>query len=215
MNSDAWVEAAAPRLTGCPLQTIRFEWQNTVREFFNRSTSWREWLAPVALVDGQNQYTLVPPASTEVVLVHHVRILEEGSLAPSADTPLMRSSATGNRPTQFSQVAENTIEVWPVPNAEADGKELQIKVSLSSTDITYEFTTPLSGQWFDVILDGMLGRLMGHAAKPYMDMQKAAYHLGRFRAGMARARGQAIRGDSHAQNIWEYPQGFANGRDAV
>jgi hypothetical protein len=62
-------------------------------------------------------------------------------------------------------------------------------------------------QYYQGILDGVLGRMMSHLGKPYSNERMATYHGRRFRKAINQARvdnGQRFRGDQP----WVFPQDF-------
>jgi hypothetical protein len=59
----------------------------------------------------------------------------------------------------------------------------------------------LFNQFFEVILNGVKGRLFGHPGKPYSSPQFAEYNMKRFRVGINLARGQAAQLNS-GQQAW-------------
>ena len=86
---------------------------------------------------------------------------------------------------------------------------LALKPVSFSTNLPLE----LFEQWFETILDGTLFRLYATPAKPYSSPQLAAYHGGRYRGGVSRARAIAQGGYTDGGR-WSFPQaqGFALGK---
>lgn len=211
MSADLWIEAAAPQLSGCPLITMQNEWLNSAREFFVRSTCWRQDLDPVTITAGLNTYTLAAPIPDTVINYVHLLSIPNRYITPSADTPKIRADDESETPTQFSTTPEpNIIVLWPMPTKDID--DMIAKVSLVPTALDTVLPEYLKTQYFDVLLDGMLGRLFNYKNKPYSSEQMAQYHLTRFRSSMARVRANTIHGLNESQNQWNFPQGFANGR---
>lgn len=59
--------------------------------------------------------------------------------------------------------------------------------------------------WYDVILDGCVGRLMSQQDKPYTNPALAQYHVRRFRNGISRARDEARRQFNTANDGFVFP----------
>ena len=209
-TSADWVEAAAPQMGGCPLVTMQQEWLGASKEFFTRSTAWRQELAPISIVAATDSYTLVSPVTdSEIAWVHQVSIPDR-YLSPSAHHPVVLSTQTSNTPTQFSNPEPGVIRLWPMPSENLDS--MIVIASLYPTALTTSLPDYLGAQHFDVLLSGMLGRLMNYKNKPFSNPEGSAYHLSRFRSGMARVRADAIHGLNESENYWAFPKGFARGR---
>ena len=207
-NSDLWIEAAAGRITGCPLATMQHEFSNTAREYFTRCPAWVEELAEINVTAGQHIYTLAhPDTEVSVVRVENLRIPDR-DLSPSYREPTILGYQEGETPTTFWNQSYNTVGLWPRPTKDTT---MIARVWLVATDPVYDFPEDVSLQHFEPLLDGLLGRLMFHKNKPYTDDNGAAYHLRRFRSGMNRVRADALSGKNKAENYWGYP-GFARGR---
>lgn len=84
-------------------------------------------------------------------------------------------------------------------------------LALKPVSFNVTFPTDLFQQWFQVILDGVLGRLYAMPAKPYSSPQLADFHSKRYRAGVVRARTTAQAGYTEGAGRWGFPY-FARGR---
>lgn len=62
----------------------------------------------------------------------------------------------------------------------------------------------------DVFLEGLIGRMMAQANKPYSNMQLSVYHLRKFTSGMSAARVEAQRNNVFRAQAWRFP-GFGRG----
>lgn len=210
MSADLWIEAAAPQLTGCPLVTMQNEWLNTAREFFSRSTCWRQDLDPVDIIAGTNTYVAAPPVvDSKINFIHQVSIPNR-ILTPSNQTPKVRADEDSEQPTQYATPLPDTVVLYPLPTKDIDG----MIITPSLVPVAADTVLPdyLKVQYFEVLLDGLLGRIMNYKNKPYSNNDGAEYHLRRFRSGMARVRANTIHGLNTSANTWNFPQGFANGR---
>jgi hypothetical protein len=59
--------------------------------------------------------------------------------------------------------------------------------------------------WYEIILDGVLTKLMSQQDKPYTNPVLARYHGARFRNGISQARDMAQRQFSNSERGWVYP----------
>lgn len=209
MSADLWIESAAPQLGGCPLITLRAEWLNAAREFFTRSTCWREDLPVIAIVGGTAQYIVTPPvADCKINYIHQVAI-PTAILSPSSQVPKVLATQEGDVPTQYATPQPDTLVLYPTPQKD---NTMIVTASLVPTAVDTVMPDYIQVQYFEVLLDGLLGRLMNYKNKPYSNPDGAEYHLRRFRSGMARVRNNTIHGLNESANTWGFPQGFANGR---
>lgn len=207
---DDWIEVASPQVAGAPLVTMRHEWLASAREFFTRSTCWRMELDPIAITAAQESYTLASPvADTRINYVHEAAIPDR-YLSPSAHHPVVLANQESTTPTQFSSPQPDIIRLWPMPSE--DISFMTVTASIYPTTQNVVLPDYIGDQFFEPLLDGMLGRLMNYKNKPYSNPEGAAYHLSRFRSGMARVRASALHGLNESTNTWAFPRGFARGR---
>lgn len=211
MISDTWIEAAAPQIGGCPLVTMQHEWLQSAREFFIRSTCWRETLAPISIIADQDTYQVVSgKTSVDINYIHQVAIPDR-YLSPSYQHPTVLADQVSETPTQYSNPVPDTLRLWPMPTKNIDSMLVTASLVPSSADDA-DMPAYLLTQYFEPLLDGMLGRLMNYKNKPYSNPEGSLYHLRRFRSGMARVRANTIHGLNESENSWNYPNGFARGR---
>lgn len=57
----------------------------------------------------------------------------------------------------------------------------------------------------EVFLDGLVGRMMAHPAKPYSNTQLSVYHLRKFTSGISAARIEAQRNNVFRAQAWRFP----------
>jgi hypothetical protein len=67
----------------------------------------------------------------------------------------------------------------------------------------------IADKYFDVLLDGLLSRVMVHPAKPYTNEKGAAFHGRRFMSGIGTARTDVRHGGIYGSQRWRFPQSFA------
>lgn len=87
-----------------------------------------------------------------------------------------------------------------------------VRVVLTVSDVDVD-GYPIMPDWIikkyqSRILDGVLGRMMSQIAKPYSSPQMAVTHLRLFNSFVQRAKGEALRENTHATQRWFFPQSF-------
>jgi hypothetical protein len=117
-------------------------------------------------------------------------------------------------PVRASMPETNKIRLAHSPQ-EAD--TYQAWVVLTVTDPVTRAGYPVVPDWMveryrSVLLDGVLARMMSHAAKPYSSPTMAAYHQRAFNSGMGTARIEADRQNTWGAQAWRFPQTFATNR---
>lgn len=60
----------------------------------------------------------------------------------------------------------------------------------------------------EILLEGLLSRMMMHPAKPYANQQMAAFHGRNFNQGIGVAHNEVLRGANAGGQAWAYPQQF-------
>jgi hypothetical protein len=83
-------------------------------------------------------------------------------------------------------------------------------IALTVTGDTDKEGYPVFPKWvldiyYDVILDGVLARMMSQTAKPYTNPQMASYHQKKYMPGKAQARHQSNQQNIYGGQRWTYP----------
>jgi hypothetical protein len=166
---------------------IQHELYDTLREFFNDTSSWTEDI-PVSVVPDVVTYQLVPVEGQIIRLLGACdqNGIRQAAIMPSLGVLLLRyplSQDTAITATVVKNVVQPTADdFYPVAP---------------------DWILPV---WGIGILDGLLGRMMNQKSKPYADAELAKYHLSRFRDAIARARTAASRANTYGTQAWIYPQ---------
>lgn len=174
------------QLPGCKDSQIRQEVFNTIDEACRTVRLWTQFV-PITLVPLQPTYTMVAPAGGEVLDVIDV----EHPTMPLGDTvfdPVSKMLDLGRDP--------DAIDL-PQPAF----AHLQI-VPLRTNDPTTYLPGNLWSQHHQLLLDGVLGRMMAQAAKPYSSPKLAEYHLRRFRNALQQVRIATTGGGTS----WHFPR---------
>lgn len=201
VSISVWLKDILPRTPGIVRAVARRELINAAREFYRQSGAWREVLENTYFDDGDYQYTVVPSNSeSEVIQVTSVEV--NGSLLTAVTERPVGDRQDGT-PTQWFPTGLNTLEIWPTPEQYDD--EVRIRVILIPTESATTFPDAAYAKYYEALLDGVLGKLYGHPAKPYSNPSLAEYHLRRFRNAIGEAVAEQKGGGFAGQN-WQFPK---------
>lgn len=172
-------------MAGVTYPAIQMELWNTIEEFCYRSTFFR---VNIPFIMGPNVRTIdFNPQSGSMVVAG---ILKQFGLV-------------------WFRVYPPSILVDNGPSV-VNTRQGYVEAFLKPASFDNGLPEALFNQFFEVILNGVKGRLFGHPGKPYSSPQFAEYNMKRFRVGINLARGQAAQLNS-GQQAWRYPY-FAKGR---
>jgi hypothetical protein len=166
---------------------IQHELYDTLREFFNDSSSWQENIS-VPIVPEVTSYDLVP---TEGQIIRLMGVVDQNAIRVPA---IMQDFGT-------------IILRWPYTQPSTFMATVVKNVVQPTADNFYPVAPDwLLPVWGTGILDGLLGRMMSHKGKPYADAKLATYHLTRYRDAVARSRTATARANTFGVQNWTYPQ---------
>lgn len=197
-----WLQDILPHTPGCTRAVAKRVFMTTCREFFRITTAWREVLTGIGLTSGQDAYTITPTDVTAQLsqvlsLEYKGRPLRKLVARPAGD------AYSGTPHSWFLGPAPNQVTLWPTPDAtEAD--VLTARIALTILPTATELPDLAYVHHYDTLLDGVLGKLYSHPAKPYSNATLAQFHLRRFQNGIGVAAGQAKQGYVKGQD-WTYP----------
>ncbi len=201
VSVSVWLKDLLPRTPGVVRSVARRELNLAAREFYRDSDSWREVVEATYFDTGDYEYVVLSSQpEAEVVRVLSVEV--NGSLLNAkAERPL--GDRGDGTPHSWFATGPSSIEIWPTPEMYDD--EVRIRVGLIPTVDAANLPDIAQTRHYDAILDGVLGRLYSHPAKPYSNPTLGEYHLRRFRAAIGSAKGETIQGGFAGQN-WVYPR---------
>lgn len=176
------------KLPGAVDAAIQLELFNVLNTFFQTTKAWQEDV-DVAVVANQDTYDVTPtdPGTVDGL----IGVVNSDDIPVSATMPSLSTLLLGFMPSQVDT--------------------LTVTLSLTVVDPTDRNGYPQYPDWlmpkyYDVILDGMLGAMMTHKAKPYSDERLAILHTRKFRNGMSLARGSVRRGNTYNAQAWRFPR---------
>lgn len=200
-----WLKDLLARTPGAQRKVVKREFMLAVREFFEHSCAWRAVIGPTDMLSGSAPYVLSPyDAETDVIAVLAVEV-EGIGLPPAARRPGLVDQPA-NRPRLYYLTDVDTVNLWPSVITLVDDA-LTFHVALTPRITKADVVLPdiAESKFYDALLDGALGRLYNHPAKPYSDPIKAEYHLKRFRAAIGAYAGEGKRGFAGALS-WQFPR---------
>lgn len=187
---DRLMNTIRPHLPGAIDDAIKQELFLTCDEFFNRSNAWRETI----------------------------------DVTQRADKDTAGFMPFSGRVKRLMAVQDDGRVVRGVHISGPETLKFRNKVSADTTyQATFALTVndPLSRDAFpvvpwhlvesyqDVLISGILARMMSQMNKPYTNLPLATFHLSRFKGGASRARNEANEGETYGSSNWRFPRNFA------
>jgi hypothetical protein len=201
---DTWLKDILPHTPGIVRKVAKRELVLACREFFEKSAAWRVVVGPKSLVANKRTYYTSPyDAYSDVVRVFSVELngrplkvmlRRPAGVEPDAETP--HSYFIGTSPAQ--------VRVWPTPSVSVPNG-LTFYLALTPKATVTKLPSIALTHFYDAILDGVLGRILGHPAKPYSNPVLAQYHLRRFSVACGHYAAEAKKGFGEAVS-WTFPR---------
>jgi hypothetical protein len=200
VSISVWLKDILPRTPSIVRAVARRELILTAREFYKESTAWRGVVESVFWSDNTYGHTVASPDVNAEIL--QVLAVEVNGVELTAKVQRPVGERGDGTPTLWYPTGPDTIEIWPTPEQYDD--DVLVRVALIPTVTATTLPDVAMRSHYEALLDGVLGRLYAHPAKPYSNQQLGAYHLNRFRNAIAAAKGETIQGGFAGQN-WQYP----------
>lgn len=205
---DIWVNELVPRLPGVLVSEVKSELQFTIKDFFRRSTVWREMLYDVDVTAGDREVSL--PTDGVEAGTSGYRI--EG---------ILRAYYNGMQITNYSHVPWEVESEFPMGYTGKPGNPYKLVLSTiptlglsealdvlvygSPNDMTGELPYLATDTFYEQILTGVLGRMHAKNGKPWADPAQAAFYMRRYRAMITEARDMGGRGHTANAQNWVFP----------
>lgn len=191
------------RLTGATDDAIQRELFMVVDEFCKATNAWMEDV-PITIPAGDfagTAYVIAPQEPANIIQLMWV-------YGVSSDP---QSTARGAPVAAFMSVP-GELTLGYQPNTETP---IVVTVALTVQDPVNRDGYVVFPQWIaqkygDVLLDGVLGRMMTMANKPWTNNQMSVYHLRSFNSKKAQARVEVQRNNKYRAQAWTFP-GFVGG----
>lgn len=196
------MNAARTRLSGATDAGIELELFAVMDDFFRGSNVWQEDInvAVPANDPAGTQYQLVP---TGPALIDKLMWTFQ---APSQTNQLRGPGVNA---------AMQTPGLLTLPYQPSSATNYIATVSLTVQDPVKQESCVIFPLWVleryrQVLLNGLLGRMMTQPNKPYSNTQMAIYHTRKFSSGISAARVEMTRNNTYRKQAWRFP-GFAGG----
>jgi len=196
------MDNARVKLPGALDAALQMELFLVMKEFFDSSNIWEEEIVfavtPTSLSRVTNPeaytYEVVP---TDGQITRLVSITDDNGFPQNGEMPVPGSIILTNSPNEAGNYTAT--------------------VSKSVSDPVTRQGYPVFPGWvldryFDTILSGLLGQMMGQIAKPYSSPQMAKFHMSKFSVGVSRASNEHHHGNVMGGQRWRYPQSFTTRR---
>lgn len=185
------MQNARIKLPGAVDDAIKLEFYNALNDFFQGSNIWREDIS-VPVVAGTTDYTISSTASSNIVRL--ISVLDDNDLPVSATLDLISQKlslalAPSTNATYTAQVALTIDEPM-----DGDGYPI--------------FPFWVLNLYLNDLIDGVVGRMMSQAAKPYSNAALATRYMRNFTVAIGAARAEANREFTYGAQRWRFPQSF-------
>lgn len=190
---DRIVQNAKMRLPGAVDDALKLELFNMLDNFFTTSSIWREAI-DVTITPGTLTYDIEPESSNAARII---RLLSFQTTNTQTDIPVTMST-----PGEIVLNRDTTTTLACVAT-----------VALSVGDTLDNAGYPFAPDWitdkyFNGLIDGLVGRMMIHPAKPYSNEKLSIFHLRSFNGTVSQARVDANHANLHRAQNWRFPGGW-------
>ncbi len=180
------------KIIGASQGQIKAELFDTLREFFNESSSWVETLT-INVIANTIEYALVPDVGQ---ILRLAAVVDSNNIPQPAIMPTIGTLQFRN-PYNINQVMTAYVVVTCALPRDRD-----------DLPVIPDWVLPA---YSEAIQDGVMGKMFNTPQATYSNPKLAqTYHLPRFRNGMAVARADALRRNTFGTQAWRFP-GFASG----
>lgn len=191
MGVDSLVLTQSIKAVARELYTDSGMWVETISDIGTTAGLGDLDLSALAVFDGHDAY---------VISVFYVKY-DETYLKIQHD---LNTNFTGDVPIEVYPLSSESIRLIPTPAATVPGI-IDVRVTLVPAFATDVLPNEAKNVWFDVIVDGVLGRLYGQPGKTFTNQVKSQYHLRRFQQGKSKARDAGRRRYSNTESSWTFP----------
>ena len=180
---------ARVKLPGASDSGIKGELFDVFQEFFNDSSCWLEALT----------FNVLPN-----VVVYDI-VPTEGGVIRLAGVVDSHGSPQPSMMPNFGQVALSRIPSVADTFTAVAVLNVDLPVDKNAFPVVPSWVLPI---YSTGILDGLLGRMMGHASKSYSNATLSMFHLRKFKSAIVGARIATLRNNTFGTQAWSYPQAF-------
>lgn len=188
-----------PQVPGCPRPLAEQAVLHSAAEFCAASHLWSEELAPLDVSAETATYAFAPPAKALVAMVLSVTCFGR-RLAPATEEwlddawPGWNETASA-KPSHYLLPSAGRVRLAPTPTEDGAGA-LRVVAALVPSDTATELTEVVAQNFGETVVHGALARLLATPGKLWSNPELSVHHGRRFSHGLARARGQRIKGST-------------------
>lgn len=202
-----------PHLPGAVREVADRELRRVIREFYERSYAWRDTVTGLDVSAGDDPVavsgaSVLGDSASEAIAILDVRfknrVVPKISFRP-ADAD---STTQSDQPTAW-YMADSQLDSFYFYPYFANAVTGEVDVTIAKTPLLTAVTWPeqLITQQHDVIVSGLLSKMLMHPNKPYTDTKTASYHASKFRAGISHYASRAKQGYNNSP-AWSYPRSW-------
>jgi len=211
-NLKAWLRDMSPWLPGANRSVMKRQLILACREFFAESFALQANMGPTLILAGQQDYQLSPFNSyLDVVGVLSVAIngmplnplWRRPDPWPNVVTGV--ATPTSDIPQAYWMSRPDIVSIYPLPQTPQPAPAyLTFRVAVRPKSTTEQVPSIAITHFYEAILCGGLYRMMNQPAKPYTNLELAAYHEKRFRSYIGEYAAKAKTG-YNGSGSWAYP----------
>ena len=178
----------APEVPGAASIVIDNAVLRTCRDFCDKTHIWRYEHPAVAMVSGTSDYTLTPPAETEVAWVNSATqgTHDVSPVGRDIAKKLYPAGRTGSVADSFYMLDSGTFRVLPTPTG--NPQPITLDIALRPIMAATTIGAILFDEWGEYIAHGALSRLLAMPGKNWSEPNTAAFHIQRYKLGIAEAK---------------------------
>ena len=205
---DTWVKEIVSKVPGAVEGYIYDQVKLVLKDFFQRTKSWRTFSGPHTIPANDGTLCLNPvDAYSNVIQV--LEVTRNGSPLSLVDLralPRLFSTNTDDKTaSRYYLEPYHTIKVWPIPTV--DIEDIYVTAALTPR-LRADNRIPdwIVDQCYEAIKAGTLQRLHEEPDKLYSNVAKAEYWGMKYRSEMARSRSVAEQGYGESAQPWGFPR---------
>lgn len=210
INFEAYLTEVRPDVPGCPENTMINAVRNAAIELCEKSRIWRETLAPIDVVQGEDQYQLTS-ANTQALVNDPVHVAYDGRpLSGKTEEELDRidrswRTADENPPQCYLLGSGAVLWLNRKPDLAITGG-LVVRVSLKPAPGSDGADDFIYNDWHEAIAHGAKRRLMEIPEKKWTNLALARFHGQKFTYFINQALAKADKGNLRQASYVQIPQ---------
>lgn len=209
---DYIVNLLLQELQGAPDGLVRSKLQLVMREFYTKSTGWRDTVGPYVIARSIDEFDLNPvDQNSSVQFVHAAWLLgvtQVGQRTPLSVSQRMFQDVQTGQPRVFFTMTPSKLQIWPIPER-TYGRVFYAYCTLIPTAGATILPDISFTHHLDALMSGTFARMYAMPKKPWTDKDLAAWHNRKYIQEIATWRDFAIRAQGPGDTPFRFPS-FAN-----